>query len=47
MNLKKTKEGGFINERFEKLNRRAGYFTLVLLSITFVVLLVNCFLNVS
>ena len=45
MNLKKTKEGGFINERFEKLNRRAGYFTLVLLSISFIILVINCFIN--
>ncbi len=43
MNLKKTKEGGFINERFEKLYRMGGYAMLFLLCIAFIVLLVNCF----
>lgn len=45
MNLKKTKEGGFINERFEKINRIAGYTTLILFSISFIILVINCIVN--
>ena len=47
MNLKKTREGGFINERFEKFNRIIGYLILALFSIAFIILLINCFLNAS
>ncbi len=47
MNLKKTKEGGFINERFEKIYRTTGYFMLFLLSISFLALLINCIAHAS
>lgn len=36
--LSKTKEGGFINESYEKLNRIAGYVAVVLILCTFIAL---------
>lgn len=43
MFLKKTKEGVFINEKYEKANRIAGYAAAVAIIALFIVLLVLCF----
>lgn len=38
MFIEKTKEGGFIDERWEKANRIAGYTTAVMYVVMFIVL---------